>query len=242
MQNRIYPSPSWSGQDDPFVDEWYDDPPYDWDDPSLLADENDIDAPAAEMQIYIGIAVFLFVMFVLARNNPLTAGAQLGSGPSPQQHVAQEQVPLPVVLNPTKQPDPHTFTAPYEKYVITQGLHGYSYGHAAIDLASGKGSPVLSPINGEIMDVYIDKYGNPTIIIENEIYRVTMLHGEYHVRPGERVSAGDPVGFESNLGYTTDINGVRCSGRSNCGFHTHLNVYDKNRRENVNPLRLFERE
>ncbi len=35
--------------------------------------------------------------------------------------------------------------APYSQYTLTQGVHGASYGHAAIDLSAGKGEPVTLP-------------------------------------------------------------------------------------------------
>ena len=131
------------------------------------------------------------------------------------------------------------FAAPYKKYTITQGLHGFSYGHAAIDIAAGQGTKILSPINGEVTALYIDQYGNPTLVIENDIYQVTMMHGEYTVHVGDKVKLGQKVGRESNLGYTTDMSGQPCAGR-NCGYHTHLNVFDKQIGENVNPLELID--
>jgi murein DD-endopeptidase MepM/ murein hydrolase activator NlpD len=139
-----------------------------------------------------------------------------------------------------KETDPSAFAAPYKHYQITQGPHGFSYGHMAIDLAAGKGEKVLSPINGLVTELYIDEYGNPTLVIENEVYQVTMLHGDFTVNQGDSVSLGQKVGTESNHGYTTDMQGNPCWGR-NCGYHTHLNVYDKRTGSNVNPLDLIGR-
>ena len=65
-----------------------------------------------------------------------------------------------------------------------------------------------------------------------------MLHGDYSVSVGQQVGLGQAVGVESNLGYTTDMAGVPCWGRD-CGYHTHLNIYDKRIGENVNPLELI---
>lgn len=132
------------------------------------------------------------------------------------------------------------FAAPYKKYTLTQGPHGYSYGHMAIDIAAGEGAAILSPINGKVTDRYIDQYGNPTLVIENKNYRVTMLHGDYTVDVGDGVKLGQKVGKESNQGYTTDMAGVPCAGR-NCGYHTHLNVFDKRVGANVNPLDLIDK-
>ncbi len=147
---------------------------------------------------------------------------------------ANEPLPSPTPGNPA------VFIAPYTDYTLTQGLHGYSYGHMAIDLGAGKGAKILSPINGVVTDVYIDEYGNPTLVIENAYYQVTLLHGAYSVVIGEQLNAGQTIGTESNLGYTTDLQGRSCQGRD-CGYHTHLNVFDKRLGANVNPLELIEK-
>jgi murein DD-endopeptidase MepM/ murein hydrolase activator NlpD len=133
--------------------------------------------------------------------------------------------------------DPELFAMPYTSYVITQGLHGQSYGHLAIDLTGGKGAAVLSPINGEVTAFYIDQWNNTTLVIENQRYQVTLLHGLYEVQVGDEVNQGERIGSESNQGYTVDFQGRLCAGRD-CGYHTHLNVYDKLLGENVNPLEI----
>lgn len=139
-------------------------------------------------------------------------------------------------------PDPHggpdSVAAPYVDYVLTQGLHGYSYGHMAIDLAAGKGAAILSPINGVVTEKYIDQWGNPTLVIENDHYRVLLLHGKYSASVNDVLEIGDKVGKESNQGYTVDYQGIPCYNRD-CGYHTHLNIYDKYLGANVNPLELF---
>lgn len=187
----------------------------------------------------VGIAAVLFVLFVLTRG---------GSGPEMVLPVIQAaaagiEEPLPVsgaLPEPTALPDPDAFAAPYADYVITQGVHGASYGHMAIDLAAGKGEAVLSPINGTVTAHHTDAHGNPTLVIENDRYRVTLLHGIYSVSVGDTVGLGDRVGEESNLGYTTDMRGVPCWQKAGyCGYHTHLNVFDKSIGANVNPLELI---
>jgi len=158
------------------------------------------------------------------------------------------QLVMPIVLgNPLavedkngKALDQSAIAAPYDHYTITQGLHGFSYGHMAIDLTAGKGAKIKSPINGVITDLYVDQYGNPTLLIENEDYTITLLHGVYKVKPGDRVRLGQVVGFESNLGYTTDMVGRSCQGRD-CGYHTHLNIFDKRLGANLNPLEVLSR-
>lgn len=128
--------------------------------------------------------------------------------------------------------------APYLDYVLTQGLHGWSYGHNAIDLYAGKGEPILSPINGVVVNHFVDPYGNTNLEIENAYYRVLMLHGNYSVAVGDTVVLGQPVGVEWNNGYTLDFQGNLCAGRD-CGYHTHLNIFDKLSGANADPLVLL---
>ena len=135
--------------------------------------------------------------------------------------------------------DPTRFLAPYKEYTLTQGPHGFSYGHMAIDIPAGKGATIFSPIDGVVSDLFVDGLGNPTLIIENEVYRVTLMHGIYAVNPGDQLTAGQAIGTESNLGNTTDMQGRSCRNRD-CGYHTHLNVFDKRIGANINPLDLLE--
>lgn len=130
------------------------------------------------------------------------------------------------------------FALPYAEYIFTQGPHGESYGHYAIDLAAGKGEVIYSPINGAVTGRYIDQWNNTVIVIENETYVVTMFHGDYTLDVGTVVTIGQPVGTESNHGYTLDIYGNSCAGRD-CGYHTHLNVFDRRVGANVNPMDLL---
>lgn len=137
-----------------------------------------------------------------------------------------------------KEMDYTAFAAPYDRYTITQGPHGFWYGHMAIDIAAGKDTPIKSPINGIVTNLFIDQWGNPNLVIENDVFRVTLLHGNYGVPVGEIVALGQEVGVESNIGFTTDMQGNSCAGR-NCGYHTHMNVFDKRLGENINPLELI---
>jgi len=134
--------------------------------------------------------------------------------------------------------DSATIVYPYDEYWVTQGPHGMSYGHLAIDLAAGKGTVIKSPIQGVVSANYIDQYGNTTLILDNERYTITLLHGDYPLPVGQEVSLGQDIGTESNHGYTTDMYGNYCGGRD-CGHHTHLNVYDKTLGQNVNPLEVL---
>lgn len=131
-----------------------------------------------------------------------------------------------------------SIAVPYDQFKITQGPHGRSYGHLAIDISAGDGAVIRSPIHGIVTANYIDEYNNPTLVIENDIYQVTLLHGIYSVNPDQELVLGQQIGTESNLGYTTDIAGRPCAGRD-CGYHTHFNILDKRLGENVDPLVLL---
>ena len=134
--------------------------------------------------------------------------------------------------------DPAAIIMPYDDYILTQGLHGQSYGHLAIDIKAGEGAVIKSPIEGVVTQLFTDDIGNPTLVIENDFYQVMMLHGVYTVAIGDRVEIGQPVGTESNLGNTRDAWGNSCRGRD-CGYHTHLNIFDKRLGANVNPLEVL---
>jgi murein DD-endopeptidase MepM/ murein hydrolase activator NlpD len=143
---------------------------------------------------------------------------------------------------PVTEPDlDRIVSAPYDEYTLTQGVHGASYGHMAIDLSAGKGAIIKSPIQGYVSDLFTDQYGNPILVIENDLYRVTMLHGKYKVSIGDQIQLGQMLGRESNLGLTTDMLGNSCQGRP-CGYHTHLNIFDKRLGRNVNPLDLLNKD
>ena len=185
--------------------------------------------PVPDMGILIGIAILLFFAFVAIKDGFATS--------LPEGAAANALAALPAASTPSG--DPLAFAAPYTNYTLTQGPHGQSYGHLAIDLAAGRGAPILSPINGGITGNYTDQYGNTTLVIENDVYRVLLLHGDYFLQVGNEVKLGDQVGTESNHGYTTDMAGNRCYGRENCGNHTHLNVFDKRTGANANPLDLI---
>ena len=194
-------------------------------------------APVGNVSTFLGAHALTLVALILAafmgykilrdRFEPATT-ADLPPAPAAPQ---PEPLPLPA-------PDFTAVSAPYDSYTLTQGIHGASYGHMAIDIAAGQGATIRSPIHGVVSELYTDAYGNPTLVIENEVYQVMMLHGKYSVSVGQPVALGQAVGVESNLGYTTDMAGAPCWGRD-CGYHTHLNIFDKRIGGNVNPLELI---
>jgi len=187
-------------------------------------------------------AVLLVVVLLVAALN--RAGFSQPAIPTAPVRTLEEVIERPLPVQPAQAAPQlpatgaETFVMPYMTYILTQGPHGMSYGHYAIDIAAGKGESLLSPINGRVTQRYIDGIGNPTLVIENENYAVTMLHGIYDVTVGQEVKAGELIGVESNQGNTRDMNGQSCRNRD-CGYHTHLNVYDKRADQNVNPLDLL---
>jgi murein DD-endopeptidase MepM/ murein hydrolase activator NlpD len=202
-------------------------------------DDDAADRGFVQVDIVALAAVLLVVLLLVGALSRVSfSSPALPAAPEQNQ---EEEVKEPPPLHPAPvlpAPGAETFVLPYTSYILTQGPHGMSYGHYAIDLAAGKGEPVLSPINGRVSQLYTDGIGNPTLVIENENYTVTMLHGLYDVTRGQEVQAGDQVGVESNQGNTRDMNGQSCRNRA-CGYHTHLNVYDKRAGQNVNPLDLL---
>ena len=177
----------------------------------------------------VALIIMLFLLFNLFHDRQTASATPLSNPPTPLPTPTETPQPEPPV------PDPFAIRAPYDEYILTQGPHGQSYGHLAIDLTAGKGAPILAPINGTITAHYIDKYGNTTLILENEVWQVLMLHGDYFVEVGQSVQIGETVGSESNHGYTVDWRGQSCRNRD-CGYHTHLNIFDKRIGQNVNPL------
>ena len=197
----------------------------------------------------LALAAFVLIVFgglmvfrdISSKNKDLSIGGDIVE----EQKVANETKQLSEDKDvgsgreiPLKKIDASSVVAPYDQYTLTQGPHGFSYGHIAIDIAAGQGAVIKSPIQGYVAALFTDQYGNPTLVIENDIYQVTMLHGKYKVAVGDQIELGQMVGRESNLGYTIDVWGQSCRDRD-CGYHTHLNIFDKRVGSNVNPLSLI---
>jgi murein DD-endopeptidase MepM/ murein hydrolase activator NlpD len=205
---------------------------------------------------FVALALILFMGFNVVRDQgwvqakPLdqvnaaalggASGAIQGSVDASLDNSEATQAPIPQPEQVTPQADPDLVVSPYEHFVITQGPHGFNYGQMAVDITGGKKATIMSPINGVVTALYVDEWGNPTLMIENSHYQVLLLHGVYSVDVGDKVSAGQPVGFESNQGNTYDALGQSCRGRD-CGYHSHLNIYDKLLGTNVNPLELIQK-
>ena len=144
----------------------------------------------------------------------------------------------PSVVNEDPPDRPEDIRLPYDDYILTQKTHGAAYGDAAIDLSAGPGMDILSPISGQVARNGFDIYGNSILIIENEVWQVKLLHGAFYPAEGDWVGIGNPIGAESNIGYTYDIYGRSCWRRS-CGFHTHMNVVDQRTGQNADLMKLL---
>ena len=127
---------------------------------------------------------------------------------------------------------------PYPNYIVTQGLHAQVYGQMAVDLTAGKGAHIRAPVSGVVTGLFSDQYNNTTLVIQGDRYIVTMLHGNYWVSVGQHVEMCGVVGEEWNNGYTLDANGNLCAGRD-CGYHTHLNIFDMTTMTNIDPFTLL---
>ncbi len=218
--------------DDDFPDEeWEDDVVYVYSEEQLYEYEWAVEDTAVPPAFYLNgfvVAGLLFIALIV-----LSVAYQNRPGLRSDADEAAGEVAAALVGDMT------AVTSPYTDYTITQGLHGQSYGHLAIDIAAGRGEPIYSPINGRVSERYIDEYNNTTLVIENDAFIITLLHGDYNVEVGDEIEIGQQIGLESNHGYTKDMMGNLCNEREYCGNHTHLNIYDKRLQANVNPLDLI---
>lgn len=122
---------------------------------------------------------------------------------------------------------------PYEGgYQITNGvLHGIDANYRGVDIKQGCGSPTYAPHDGIITYAGLDGYnykGYPQatlITIESQNYISHLIHLDVVVTKGEKVKAGQLVGFEASHGSST-------------GCHLHWSLYINN--QIVNPLKQFD--
>ncbi|MCB8968401.1 MAG: M23 family metallopeptidase [Ardenticatenaceae bacterium] len=112
-----------------------------------------------------------------------------------------------------------------EDPILTQDVHGCSYGLPGLDISSNTSTAILqSPMSGYVT-TYTDRWYNSTIRIENDEWIVWLLHPRsYLVEEGD-VQSGQAVGVMGAVGIAT-------------GPHVHYTVYDKINETFVDP-RLF---
>ena len=123
----------------------------------------------------------------------------------------------------------------YKYAILTQGIHGQDYGHYAIDMSAGAGTPLYAPFAGQVTGSYVDGLNNTVLEIENECWTLTLLHGDFTAKLGDQLQQGDLIGFEGNNGNTWS-GGRPCFGADGCGDHSHVNLFNKPLRRNVDPL------
>lgn len=109
-----------------------------------------------------------------------------------------------------------------ESPLLTQDIHGCSYGLPGLDISSSNSTAVLqAPMPGEVT-TYTDQWFNSTIRIENDEWIVWLLHARtYFVKEGS-IQQGQAVGVMGAVGFAT-------------GPHVHYTVFDKANETFVDP-------
>ncbi|MCL4263570.1 MAG: peptidoglycan DD-metalloendopeptidase family protein [Anaerolineae bacterium] len=101
-----------------------------------------------------------------------------------------------------------------ESPLLTQDIHGCSYGLPGLDISSSNSTAVLqAPIAGELT-TYTDQWYNSTIRIENDEWIVWLLHARTFFIAEGNVKQGQAVGVMGAVGIAT-------------GPHVHYTVFDK---------------
>ncbi|MCI0399042.1 MAG: M23 family metallopeptidase [Chloroflexi bacterium] len=101
-----------------------------------------------------------------------------------------------------------------DKPLLTQDIHGCSYGLPGLDISSDNGRALLqAPMPGEVT-TYTDRWYNTTIRIENDEWIVWLLHPRSYLVEQGKVRRGQAIGVMGAVGYAT-------------GPHVHYAVYDK---------------
>ncbi len=77
--------------------------------------------------------------------------------------------------------------------------------HGGMDIAAPEGAPVLAPANGQVIDTGDYFFNGRTILIDHGQGLITMYcHlSAIDVKPGQAVSAGDPIGNVGSTGRAT---------------------------------------
>lgn len=101
-----------------------------------------------------------------------------------------------------------------ESPILTQDIHGCSYGLPGIDISSSNSTAVLqAPISGDVT-TYTDQWYNSTIRIENEEWIVWLLHARTYFVAEGHIRQGQAVGVMGAVGIAT-------------GPHVHYTIFDK---------------
>ncbi len=126
---------------------------------------------------------------------------------------------IPHTGRPSLRPNRNPVT---ETPILTQDVHGCSYGLPGVDISSSNRSALLqSPMPGEVT-TYTDRWYNSTIRIENDEWIVWLLHPRTYLIAEGEVRRGQAVGVMGAVGNAT-------------GPHVHYTIYDKTNQIFVDP-------
>jgi murein DD-endopeptidase MepM/ murein hydrolase activator NlpD len=107
---------------------------------------------------------------------------------------------------------------------------GYWKLHDGTDFGAGCGTAIRSPHSGRVAERYFNAgYGNRLIIdhgnVDGHYITTAMNHAiRYTVSPGERVGAGEVVGYVGSTGYST-------------GCHLHYMIFKDGNM--INPMSWY---
>lgn len=122
---------------------------------------------------------------------------------------------------------------PVKDYGLTQGwLPNKKPPHYGLDLAKGLDVPILSPVNGTVINIGSDPVGGKYIIVREDDFE----HLEYYmghcnsfvVKRGDHVLEGQQIAKMGKTGQAT-------------GYHTHFQIRRYMSGELLNPNVVFER-
>ena len=113
-----------------------------------------------------------------------------------------------------------------ETPLLTQDVHGCSYGLPGLDISSNNRAAMLqAPMPGEVT-TFTDRWYNSTIRIENEDWIVWLLHPRTYLIAEGTVRRGQAVGVMGAVGNAT-------------GPHVHYTIYDKVNETFVDPSKFL---
>lgn len=103
---------------------------------------------------------------------------------------------------------------------------GHKQAHSGIDWGAKSGTPIYAPAGGTIRSALFNKvYGNQTILDLGGGRSMMFGHQSgFNVKPGQRVNAGQLIGYVGSTGWST-------------GPHLHFETWINNKP--VNPLSWF---
>jgi hypothetical protein len=101
-----------------------------------------------------------------------------------------------------------------ESPVLTQDVHGCSYGLPGLDISSANYKAILQAVMPGEITTFTDKWHNSTVRIENDEWIVWYLHPRSYLVKEGHVKRGEAVAVMGAVGNAT-------------GSHVHYTIYDK---------------